>query len=163
MATVDKNQAMIDYFLTCTPILNSILYFNFANIKDATKQFVTQSNDININTPYIDGSVKKRYSMTVTSFLSISNNPIIKVSGYNNENISDMAEVQSLIDWVAEQNEIKHFPDFGTDIVIEEIRTTTSNPSLDSINATSTPAIARYSFTVQVDYIDFSHIIWNNS
>ena len=162
MAITDKNQAMVNYFLTCEPIYQSTLYFNFANIKDAAKQFITQSNDININTPYVDGAVKKRYSMTITSFTSISNNPIIKVAGYDNENITDLAEVQALIDWIAEQNEISHFPEFGDNIDIEEIRTTSSNPRLDSIDATSTPAIARYSFTVQVDYIDRTKVIWNN-
>ena len=158
----DKNQAMINYFLTCEPIFNSTLYFNFANIKDATKQFITQSNDVNIDRPFIDGAIQKRYSITITSFMSISNNPIIKVAGYSNENISDMIEVQTLIDWITEQNEIKHFPDFGEDIIVDEIRTTTSNPRLDSIDASSTPAIARYSFTVQDNYTDYSHKIWNN-
>jgi len=162
MSVTDKNQAMINYFLSCTPIYQSTLYFNFANTQDSAKQFITLSNDININTPYIDGAVRKRYSMTITSFTSISNNPIIKVAGYDNENISDLAEIQALIDWIAEQNEAEHFPDFGTGIVVEEIRTTTSNPRLDSIDATSTPAIARYSFTVQVDYIDLTKVIWNN-
>ena len=162
MPNVDKNQAIIDYFLTCEPIMNSTLYFNFANIKDATKQFITQSNDININRSFVDGTIQKRYSITIISFMSISNNPIIKVSGYSNENISDMVEVQTLIDWIATQNDEKHFPDFGENIVVEEIRTTTSNPRLDSIDASSVPAIARYSFTVQVDYIDYSHKIWNN-
>lgn len=158
----DKNQAMIDYFLTCEPIFKSTLYFNFANIKDATKQFITQSNDVNIDKPFIDGAIQKRYSITITSFMSISNNPIIKVEGYSNENISDMVEVQTLIDWITEQNELKHFPDFGEGITVEDIKTTTSNPRLDSIDASTTPAIARYSFTVQVNYIDRTHIIWNN-
>lgn len=163
MDTVDKNQAMVTYFLTCDPIYKSTLYFNFANIKDAAKQFVTQSNDVSINTPFIDGSVRKRYSMSITSFVSISNNPIIKVDGYNNENISDLAEIQALIDWIVDQNEAKHFPEFGDTISVEEIRTTTSNPRLDTIDASATPAIARYSFTVQVDYIDYSHKLWNNN
>lgn len=162
MAIVDKNQAMVDYFLTCEPIYYSTLYFNFANIKDAAKQFITQSNDVSINTPYVDGAVKKRYSMTITSFVSISNNPIIKVAGYDNENISDLAEVQALIDWITEQNENSHFPEFGDGVDVEEIRTTSANPRLDAIDATSTPAIARYSFTVQVDYIDRTKVIWNN-
>ena len=100
--------------------------------------------------------------MTITSFTSISNNPIIKVAGYDNENISDLAEVQALMDWISTQNDSLHFPDFGTGIDVEEIRTTSSNPRLDAIDATSTPAIARYSFTVQVDYIDRTKVIWNN-
>lgn len=158
---VDKNNAMIEYLLTCEPIKESQLYFNFANIKDAITQFVTLTNDVNINTPYIDGSVKKRYSLTVQSFLSISDNPIRKVAGFDNENVSDMAEVQALLDWVTEQEEIHNYPDFGEDCVGEEIRVTSNNPRLDGINAELNPPLARYSFTIQYEYIDYSKVIWD--
>ena len=38
---MDKNQATINYLLTCEPIYNTPLYFNFANIKDNVNQFLT--------------------------------------------------------------------------------------------------------------------------
>ena len=159
---IDKNNAMLQYLLTCEPINGSTLYFNFANAKDAITQFITLSNDRNIDTPYIDGSVRKRYALTVMSWLSISDNPIVKVEGFDNENISDIAEVQTLMDWINEQETLKNYPDFGEDIEVEAIRTTSNNPRLDEIDATSSPALARYSFTIQVDYIDYSLKLWNN-
>lgn len=157
---VDKNGAIIAYLLTCEDIAQSTLYFNFANIKNAITQFITLSQDKAIDVPYIDGSVLKRYSMTIISYLSISDNPIVKVAGYTNENISDMAEVQALIDWIAEQDKARNFPDFGTDCEVEQIKTLTNNPVLDQIDATKTPPLAKYSFTIQVDYIDNSEKIW---
>ena len=160
---LDKNNAIIQYLLTCDPIKESTLYFNFANAKDAIIQFITLSNDKSIDTPYIDGSVRKRYAFTVMSYLSITDNPIVKVESFDNENISDMAEVQTLMDWINEQELLKNYPDFGEDCKIEEIRTTTNNPRLDQIDATETPAIARYSFTIQVDYIDYSQKLWNSN
>lgn len=157
---VDKNSAMISYLLSCEEISQSTLYFNFANIKDSITQFITLSQDVAVDTPYIDGSVLKRYSLTVISYLSISENPIVKVAGYTNENVSDMAEVQTLIDWIKAQNEERNFPNFGNDCLVESIRTTTNNPVLDQIDATKTPPLAKYTFTVQVDYIDYSKKLW---
>ena len=158
---VDKNGAIIAYLLTCEPIANSQLYFNFANIKDSITQFITLSQDKAIDTPYIDGAVRKRYSLTIISYLSISSNPVVKVAGYTNENVSDMAEVQALIDWIAAQDEARNYPDFGDDCEVESISTLTNNPVLDQIDATKTPPLAKYTFTIQVEYIDKSKCIWN--
>ena len=119
------------------------------------------SQDKMIDTPYIDGAVKKRYSLTIISYLSISSNPIVKVAGYTNENVSDMGEVQALIDWIATQDEARNYPDFGDDCEVESIATTTNNPILDVVDATKTPPLAKYTFTIQVEYIDKSKCIWN--
>lgn len=158
---MDKNKAVIDYLLTCEPIRDSALYFNFANAKNGTKLFVTLTQDKNIEKPFINGSISKRYSLTVISYLTISDNPLVKVSGFDDENISDMAEVQALIDWIAEQNSIKNFPDFGENCIVEDINTTAGNPRLDQIDTTISPPLARYSFTIQINYTDNTNIIWN--
>ena len=158
---VDKNGAIIAYLLTCEPIANSQLYFNFDNINDSITQFITLSQDKAIDTPYINGAVRKRYSLTIISYLSISSNPIVKVAGYTNENVSDMAEVQALIDWIAAQDDARNYPNFGDDCEVESISTLTNNPVLDQIDATKTPPLAKYTFTIQVEYIDKSKCIWN--
>lgn len=159
--SVDKNNAIIEYLLLCPDIAQSTLYFNFANIKDSITQFVTLAQDRTLDTPFIDGAVRKRYSLTIISFLTITDNPIVKVAGYSNENISDMAEVQALIDWIVDQDDARIFPNFGPDCEIESIRTTSNNPILDQIDASKTPPLAKYSITIQVDYIDNSKKIWN--
>lgn len=157
---MDKNQAVIDYLLTCEGIKNSPLYFNFINAKDGTKQFLTLSNDKNIQKPYIDGSVEKRYQLTIQDFRSISINPLVKVPEFSNENVSDFDDVQALLDWIKVQNKNKTFPDFGQNCIIDEISTTTDNPRLDQIDATVNPPLARYSFTITINYLDISDRIW---
>ena len=157
----DKNKAIIEYLLTCQDIESSPLYFNFANAKDSIKQFLTLTTDVTLNSSYVDGSVLKRYSLTVMSYLSISDNPIAKVAGYDNENITDIAEVQALMDWVNAQEQVGNYPNFGTECIVDAIRTTSNNPRLEQIDATVNPPLAKYSFTVQVDYIDTSTKIWS--
>ena len=151
---MDKNQAIIDYMLQCSGITDTPLYFNFINAKDDTKQFITVSNDVNIQRPYVDGSIQKRYQMTVIVYRSISDVPLARLPGYPSENVEDIADVQTLIDWIRTQNNSGNYPDFGDKCIIDRIYTTTDNPVLDQIDQTIQPPLARYRFTVSVDYLD---------
>ena len=160
---VDKHQAIIDYLLTCPAIANSPVYFNAIQAKNNTKELITIATDKNTHIPYIDGSVAKRYTFTIIDFKSISYNPIVHVIGTSvveNENVRDMLDVQGIMDWITEQNEARNFPDFGNDCEIDEVRTASENPNLNGIQDNLTPALAKYSFSVQVDYIDNSKRIF---
>lgn len=154
----DKNQAIVTFLLECQQIKDSPLYFNFINAKNDAKQIMTVSNDTLLNRPYIDGSVLKRYSFTIIDFKSISDSALVNLVGYSNENIEELADVQSLMDWIKEQNDVQNYPDFGKDCEIQEMKTTAENPTLDGINEDE--QLAMYSFTIQIDYIDYSKKIW---
>lgn len=158
---MDKNQAVIDYLLTCEDIQNSPLYFNFINAKDGTKQLLTLSNDKNIQKPYVDGSVEKRYQLTIQDYRSISSNALVNIPGFCNKNVDDFKDVQALLDWIKVQNQKGIFPNFGQECIIDEILTTTDNPRLDSIDASTSPPLARYSFTITINYLDISGRIWS--
>lgn len=159
MAT-DKNQAVIDYIITCPTILNSPLYFNFINAKDDTNQFFTESTDIYSNKPFIDGSVEKIYTFTILTFKSAADIAVVKQFGYENENLSDMSDIQKLIEWIAEQNKLRNFPNFGEDCIIDSISTTTDAPKFEGIDEQITPPLAVYSTSIQIKYIDISNLIW---
>ena len=157
---VDKNQAVIDYLLTCPQIKNSPLYFNFINAKDNSNQFVTVSNDQYSNRSFIDGSVSKIYTFTIITFKSTVEIAIPKLPGYQNENMSDMAAIQTLIDWVKEQDELNNFPNFGDDCIIDSIFPTTDAPNFDGIDEEVSPALAVYSTSFQIQYVDISKKLW---
>ena len=158
---VDKNQAIIDFLIQCDEIKRSSLYFNFINAKDTNKQIITQSNDKSLNQTFIDGSVLKRYTFTVISFMSVAPNPIPKVEGMTDENVRDLVDVQSVIDWVTAQNEERNFPNFGEECEIEEIQALSENPNLDGIDNSTSPPLAKYSLTIRVEYIDHTKAVWN--
>jgi len=158
--SVDKNQAVIDYLIQCPTILNSPLYFNFINAEDDTNQFVTQSNDRYASRQYVDGSVLKIYSFTIITYRSAADIAVVKIDGYPNENISDMSAIQALIDWIREQDDIHNYPNFGEDCIVEEIHTTTDNPSFDGIDDQVSPPLAIYSVTIEIQYLDNSKKLW---
>lgn len=157
---VDKNQAVIDYLIQCPAILNSPLYFNFIKAETDTNQFVTNSNDEYTNIRYVDGSVLKQYTFTIVTYKSTADIPVVKLDGYPNESMSDLFDVQSLIDWVREQEDIHNYPDFGSDCVIDSIRTTSENPRFDGIDDQVTPNLAIYSVSIEIRYLDNSKKVW---
>ena len=157
---IDKNQAIIDYLIQCPQILNSPLYFNFINIKDNTSQILTTAEDITLSRPYIDGSINRRFTFNIITFKSITDSAIVKLENYANENVVDLSTVQSIIDWIADQEELRNYPDFGSDCIINSISTTTDTPRLEGINEDVSPQLAMYSISIVVDYLDTSKVIW---
>ena len=159
---MDKNQAIIDYLNTCPSIVNNPLFFNFANAKDENKQITVRSSDKNRNRSYVDGSVEKQFSFTIYDFRSISYNAIVTQTGLVNENVDELKDIQGIIDWLTEQNELRNFPNFGEDCIIDSIYTTTENPDLAGVDKTVSPPVAVYAITINVDYLDTSKKIWQN-
>ena len=157
---VDKTQAIIEYLLTCPSIQKSPLYFNFVKASDEDKQFVTASNEKTLHQPFIDGSVSKRFTFTIIDFRSVAYQELPKLAISSNENVEEYLDVQGIIDWVTEQSLAKNFPDFGEDCVIDDIRTTSDNPNLNGVDTSTTPALAKYSISIQVDYLDNSQRIY---
>lgn len=158
---VDKNQAIIDFLLNCPQIAYNPVFFNAINAKDNDKQIITQANDVSLNSKYIDGSILKRYIFTLIDFRSVIYQPLPKVEGYVNENVEEMLDVQSIMDWVNEQADLQNYPDFGENCIIDSMSTTSDNPNLNGIDTNVTPALAKYSMSIQIDYLDTSKAVWN--
>lgn len=157
---MDKNLAIVQFLAECPQIQANPLFFNFINAKDNSQQVITQSNDRSLQTPFIDGSVQKRYAFTIVVFKSINHNPIVKQEGYADENIDELFDVQGIIDWIVEQQEARNYPDFGTNCIIDEMRATTENPNLQGVDTSVKPSLAQYAITIQIDYIDISKRLW---
>lgn len=160
---MDKNQVIISYMLNCPVIHDNPLFFNAIQAQDENKEIITIANDRVMNTRYIDGSVMKRYSFTIVDFRSISFNPVPIIDEttttepeYKAENVEDMFDVQGIIDWIEEQRDSGNYPDFGDDCVIDDMVTTSDIPNLNGVDANVSPALAKYSITIQIDYIDNS-------
>lgn len=157
---MDKNQAIIDYLRGCSTLTNNPLFFNFANVEDEHTQILIKSSSKNLNRQYIDGSVQKQFTFTIFNFKSISYNPLVTVPGISNENIEELSDIQDIIDWISEQNDLRNFPDFGEDCIVDSISTTTENPELQGVDKTVSPAIAVYGVSIVVEYLDTSKKIW---
>lgn len=157
---MDKNQAIIAYLSSCPVIASNPLFFNFAKAEDNNKQLVVVATDKKVERPFIDGSVLKRFTFTLIDYRSVIFQAVVKEAGYPNENMEELLDVQSIIDWIDEQNDNGNFPDFGENCVIDEIRALTDTPRLNGVDNSASPALAKYSVSIQIMYLDTSKCIW---
>lgn len=185
---INKNQAMVNFLLACKikvdgewkyPFRGYKFYFNFGNIKNNDKQLVAHATDKALNKPYIDGSVQKQFQFSIVDFKSVGYNAIIKTkdgtsvdTNKPDENISDLFDVQLGLDALSD-NEVRRLandvdedgnptyavPDFGEDCQIDSISTTQNSPNLEGVDTSATPALAQYSITVSIEYLDTSGVI----
>ena len=160
MANVDKNQAVIDFLITCPAIENNPLYFNFLHADDGNKQLLSTGNDKLMNKTFIDGSVAKRFTFTIIDYRSVAYQAVVKQAGYTNENVEELLDVQGIADWIEEQNDLRNFPDFGSTCDIDEMHTLTDNPNVNGVDTSINPALAKYSISIQIDYVDNSRAIY---
>lgn len=160
MAEVNKNQAVINFLLQCPVLASNPLFFNFLNAHDDDKQIVTQSDDVSTNRAYVDGSVMKRFTFSLIDFRGVVYQPIPKVEGYVDRNVQEMLDVQGIMDWINLKAELKEYPDFGDDCIIDDMRTTSNTPNLNGVDTSVTPALAKYNITIQIEYLDTSKCIW---
>lgn len=162
---IDKHEAMLNYLFTCPTVLSNPLFFNFGEMKENSNQFITTSNSETYGTEYVDGSITKFYVFTLLTFKTISYNAIVKTEGtgtytYTDENLLELTEFQDVIDWINEQEDAHNYPDFGENCVVDSIKCMTANPVVSDVDTSQEPAIATYSITIQVEYLDNSKRLW---
>ena len=157
---MDKNKAVVDFLLTCPYLKNNPVFYNFGKAESDNKQIVTIANDTKVNVPFIDGSVRKRYVFTIIDYKSVAYRALVAREGASDENLDNAFEAQQVIDWVSEQADSRNYPDFGTDCVIDDMQVTTDQPNMGGVDTAVTPALAKYSFSIKIDYIDYSKAIW---
>lgn len=156
---MDNNNAIIEFLKTCPTIQKYPLFFNFAENEDETNHFITESDSVKKR--YIDGSVLKQYTFTIASYFSVAYNAVVGTTDFGDQNMENMAIVQEILDWIDEQADEKNYPDFGSNCIIEDMQTLTTDPDLDGIDTSVNPPIARYSVGVQIQYIDTTKRNWN--
>ena len=155
---MDKNKAVVDFLLTCSYITDNPLFFNFGKANADNSQLVTSATDIRVNQPYIDGSIKKQYTFTIILYKSVAYRAVVENKA--DENMEYIVDVQDILDWVNKQGKDRNFPDFGEDCIIDNMQALTDQPNLNSVDKSSTPALAKYSISIKIEYIDYSEVIW---
>lgn len=156
---MDKNQIMINFIKTCPAINSCPLYFNFAEENDNINHFIAETDPNAVKT-FIDGSILRQYTFSIISYKSIAHNPLIDREGYIDENVGDLAQVQSIIDWINEQEDEHNYPDFGTNTQIERMWCITDDPDLHGVDVTKNPPLAKYSVVIRLEYLDTSKVIF---
>lgn len=157
---IDKNERVIEYLKRCPEIAQNPLFFNFAERENNNQLFATYADSTELIKNYVDGSRELRYTFTIIIYKSVAYNAVI--DGMSDENMEEMINIQSIVDWIEEQNDNNVFPDFGENCVIDSIEPLTNKPILNNVEGDMQPALAQYSLGVRIQYMDTSKVIWNS-
>lgn len=162
-SNIDKNERIIAYLRNCPAINQNPLFFNFAEKADNNQLYATYADSMDVEKKYIDGSRGCMYTFLIIFYKTASYNPVLE--GLSDENMEEFVDVQSIVDWIDEQNDNNVFPDFGKDCVIDSIEPLTNIPTTNrNVDAEEDmqPALAQYSLGVRIRYLDNSKVIWNS-
>lgn len=157
---INKDERVIEYLRHCPEIENHPLFFNFAQKENDNHLYATYADSTETIKTYVDGARELRYTFTIIVYKSVAYNAVIE--GMPDENMEEMVNIQSIVDWIEEQNDNNVFPDFGKDCVIDSIEPLTNQPILNNVEGDMQPALAQYSLGVRIQYMDTSKVIWNS-
>lgn len=169
-SVVSMNKQILEYIYECPVVAENPMYFCVAEERNNNNQMVVSSETPIDVIEFIDGTVERTYKAEILMYKSVAYNPIVtdeeggKVVPselYLNENLEDMQDGQTLIDWIDEQNENRHFPNFGEKCIIESVKTSSSRPVLNGINPELEPPLAQYSVGLEIKYLDISKQLWS--
>ena len=160
---MNKDRIMLDYLVSCPSISDKSLFFNYAEGQDDTNHFVTQATDVKRNIKYVDGSEEKIYSFSLIAYKSLGTQAVDKSNVESDENLDELTEVQTLIDWITEQSETGEYPNFGESCQIDTMYCTTDKPVfMGAFTDTVGTPTAKYSMTIVIEYLDTTKKIWKN-
>ena len=156
---MSKHQIMLDYLSRCDGI--GRLYFQYGRAGDSEMQLVSSSVDAATRAQYVDGSQPRRLDYSLIWFKSLAFMPVVTgAGGQVNENVAELDDVQSIIDWIGAQNAAGNFPDLGVDCQVDAVSCLHDVPQLIGIDAAYSPPLAKYTFTIRVEYLDLSQCIF---
>ena len=156
----DRHLAVIEYLKNCPEIANNPLFFNFSQKENNNQLFATFADSTETEKRYIDGSRLLKYTFTIIIYKSVAYNPL--VDKLPDENLDEMIDIQSIVEWIETQNDNQIFPNFGSDCVIDSIEPLTNIPMLNNVEGDMQPALAQYSLGVRISYLDNSKVLWNS-
>lgn len=150
-----KNEIMLAYVQRC-PGINQ-LYFTAGEARAGNTQITAASVETAAQTAYIDGSRLRHLDYSLIWFRPISIVPVRNpATGQYNQPVAEVDDIQSIIDWVEERNAANDLPDFGEGYVVDSVSCLQAVPQLLGIDTSYSPPMARYTFTLRVEFLDLT-------
>lgn len=138
---IDKNEALSQY-ISEYPQLYGWLYFNTIIQSSGETSLMTDSD--NIINEFIDSSKQREYIFSIVMLKDYDR-------GTSDLNIEALRETQNFNDWISTQNDIKNFPDWGNNNIINDINILSSLPMLRIDQDTN---VAEYMLQLKINYLE---------
>ena len=141
--TDTRHAAVWEWLMSCPHIRD--MCFNFSTDTPGTTVLMPLtafSDEWKEGRRFIDGSGEKIYTFYLVQFQELTTESNIT------KNIDELSDMESIIEWIMQQEEAGNYPAFGPDCTVNEI---TPLPGAESVDA-ETETVARYMLGVQIEY-----------
>lgn len=150
-----KNEVMLAYVQRCPAI--GRLYFTAGEMRPDSVQITASSVETAAQTAYIDGSRLRYLDYNLIWFRPLAVAPVRNpATGQYNQAVAEIDDIQEIIDWVEKRNDAHDLPEFGDGYVTDSIRCLQAVPQLLGIDNNYSPPLARYTFTLRVEFLDIT-------
>lgn len=138
----------IEWLLKSDYIKSNKLFLNAVEAQDNNIQIVTQQIPENQVQKYINGAKAYPIIFYINNYKSVSYNQLVKSMIGGNENVTDLLDVQEIINFVSEMNKKQIFPAFGESVSVERIYCQNTTPSTPAIDGSASPALAKFTIPI---------------
>lgn len=149
LSKVDLYRALVQWLKQCEK-LQRRLYFTFGEDAEDAKIFRPIPDK-----PYeykdVLGNQYCFCTLAIADFKKYDRTPLPIPDDLPQINFEELSEVQEIVDWVEAQRKARNYPDFGDDIIVEDVYTLMGTPQVDAVNDKT--MTARYMMTVRVEYV----------
>lgn len=138
----------IEWLLQSDYIRSNKLFLNAVQAQEDNIQIVTQQIADNQVTTYIDGSKEYPITFFINNYKPLSYNQLVKSMVEGNENVTELLDVQKIIDFVKDMEKQGNYPDFGENITVGRIYCRYNTPSSPAIDSAYSPALAKFTIPI---------------
>lgn len=130
----------MDWLMTCPEVNN--FSFSFSNADSSNTVVIPMVKDI-LLMEYTDGSELKLYDFALVLLRSISD------SANSEENTGIQYDIEKIMLWVEEQDEMENYPDIGEGNIVYEVCCVENVPDMAEIDE----QYVKYMFSIQIKYL----------
>lgn len=145
---MDYITPFIKWLLQSDYIKSNKLFLNAIEAQDNNVQIVTQQISENLITEYVDGSKKYTITFFINNYKSVSYNQLVKSMIEGNENVTDVLDVQKIIEFVRDMQKQSNYPQFADNITVEKVYCQYKTPSTPAVDSSLSPALAKFTIPI---------------
>lgn len=139
MTITDKNTAILNWLYQCKEIKD--IFCLVGEVENNSTTFVPNVSE-EWAKKFNDGTGEKELTFTLITYKDITTEP------NSNDNAVMQFDVEKIMEWIKEQNNIGNYPEFATDEIIFDIEVLENMPNVAGIDEKT----AKFMFAVKINY-----------
>lgn len=145
---MDCISPFIKWLLQSKYIKNNKVFLNAIEAEDNNLQIITQQITENQVKKYVDGSKSYLITFSINNYKSVSYNQLVKTMIERDENVTDILDVQKIIEFVKEMEKKGNYPNFADNITVEKVYCQYDTPSTPVVDSSFSPPLAKFTIPI---------------